>query len=246
PPAEDAKTGLVDDLADCAWQLSIPVRLPELERLIEIRIFSLLASSTKTNTFFEIKRICNVYFQIRQSSLYLFAAEVLLCRSDLPGSKLHFPPRLLLQHLELATEYLEFATDHLGCQSECALDFWQNNIGWVVVTLGPNGCIAKHGKEIVRVPAIGEAKAIDATGAEELFASGFLYRLVNGLNLEECCKVGLCNGGSVIRALGGEVTPENWQWMHKQMQTKGLTVPSSEGSLIGSFDVHGWHPLDAN
>lgn len=81
--------------------------------------------------------------------------------------------------------------------------------------------------QTVRVPAIGESKAIDATGAGDLFASGFLYGLVKGLSLEECCKVGSCSGGSVIRALGGEVTPENWQWMYKQMQTKGLTIPSS-------------------
>ncbi|GMP36287.1 hypothetical protein CsSME_00008465 [Camellia sinensis var. sinensis] len=115
-----------------------------------------------------------------------------------------------------------------GANPESALDFLAKHCQWAVVTLGPNGCIAKHGKEIVRVPAIGEAKAIDATGTEDLFASGCFYKLVKGLNLEECCKVGLCNGGSVIRDLGGEVTPQNWQWMHKQMQTKGLTVPSSD------------------
>lgn len=79
--------------------------------------------------------------------------------------------------------------------------------------------------QIVRVPAIGESKAIDATGAGDLFASGFLYGLVKGFSLEECCKVGSCSGGSVIRSLGGEVTPENWQWMYKQMQIKGLPVP---------------------
>ncbi|EOY14805.1 PfkB-like carbohydrate kinase family protein isoform 3 [Theobroma cacao] len=79
--------------------------------------------------------------------------------------------------------------------------------------------------EIVRVPAIGEAKAVDATGAGDLFAGGFLYGLVKGLSLEECCKVGSCSGGSVIRSLGGEVTPENWQWMYKQMQVKGLSLP---------------------
>ncbi|KAI7992485.1 hypothetical protein LOK49_LG12G03030 [Camellia lanceoleosa] len=58
-----------------------------------------------------------------------------------------------------------------GANPESALDFLAKHCQWVVVTLGPNGCIAKHGKEIVRVPAIGEAKAIDATGAEDLFAS---------------------------------------------------------------------------
>ena len=79
--------------------------------------------------------------------------------------------------------------------------------------------------QIVRVPAIGEAHPVDATGAGDLFASGFLYGLVKGLPLEHCCKVGSCSGGSVIRALGGEVRPENWQWMYKQLKSKGLSFP---------------------
>lgn len=81
--------------------------------------------------------------------------------------------------------------------------------------------------QIVCVPAIGEAKAIDATGAGDLFASGFLYGVIKGLSLEECCKVGTCSGGSVIRSLGGEVTLENWQWMYKHMQIKGLLTPDT-------------------
>nr|CAD1842824.1 unnamed protein product [Ananas comosus var. bracteatus] len=108
---------------------------------------------------------------------------------------------------------------------EVALEFLAKYCKWAVVTLGSKGCVAKHGKEVVRVPAIGESHAVDATGAGDLFASGFLYGLVKGLSLEECCKVGACSGGSVIRALGGEVMPENWQWMYKQMKAKGLSVP---------------------
>lgn len=86
--------------------------------------------------------------------------------------------------------------------------------------------LAKHVSQIVRVPAIGEAQASDATGAGDLFASGFLYGLLKGLSLEDCCKVGSCSGGSVIRSLGGDVTPENKLWMYKQMQIKGLPIPS--------------------
>ncbi|KAJ1380006.1 Ribokinase-like [Sesbania bispinosa] len=108
-----------------------------------------------------------------------------------------------------------------------AAEFLAKYCQWAVVTLGPNGCIAKHGNEIVRVPAIGEAKAIDATGAGDLFASGFLYGVIKGLSLEDCCKVGACSGGSVIRSLGGEVTLENWQWMYKHMQLKGLLTPDT-------------------
>jgi len=73
--------------------------------------------------------------------------------------------------------------------------------------------IRDHGAlpcQIVCVPAIGEAEAIDATGAGDLF----LYVVVKGLSLEECCNVGACSGGSVIRSLG-EVTLDNWQWTYK-------------------------------
>ncbi|KAK1318876.1 hypothetical protein QJS10_CPB04g01963 [Acorus calamus] len=73
------------------------------------------------------------------------------------------------------------------------------------------------GAKVTRVPAVGEEHATDATGASDLFASGFIYGLVNGLSLVECYKVGTCSGGSVIRSLGGEIRPENWQWMYKQM-----------------------------
>ncbi|KAJ0086284.1 hypothetical protein Patl1_09170 [Pistacia atlantica] len=121
----------------------------------------------------------------------------------------------------------DYCRGEQNADPEAALEFLAKNCQWAVVTLGSNGCIAKHGKEVVRVPAIGEAKATDATGAGDLFASGFLYGLVKGLSLEECCKVGSCSGGSVIRSLGGEVTPENWQWMRKQMQIKGLPIPAA-------------------
>ncbi|RRT55525.1 hypothetical protein B296_00010045, partial [Ensete ventricosum] len=81
--------------------------------------------------------------------------------------------------------------------------------------------------QVVRVRAIGDTHAVDATGAGDLFASGFLYGLVKGFCLEDCCKVGCCSGGSVVRALGGEVRPENWQWMYKQMQTGFLLSRSA-------------------
>ncbi|KAL9274723.1 putative sugar kinase [Drosera capensis] len=112
---------------------------------------------------------------------------------------------------------------------EAALNFLAKHCQWAVVTLGSKGSMAKHGNEVVRVPAIGESKAVDATGAGDLFASGFLYGLVNGLFLKDCCRVGSCSGSCVIRSLGGEVTPENWQWMYKQMQINGLPLPNLKG-----------------
>ncbi|GAB4847453.1 hypothetical protein Ancab_026510 [Ancistrocladus abbreviatus] len=122
-------------------------------------------------------------------------------------------------------EALEVVRGKQDANAEAALNYLATHCEWAVVTLGSNGCIAKHGKEMVRVPAIAEGQPTDATGAGDLFASGFLYGLIKGLSLEECCRVGSCSGGSVIRSVGAEVTPENRQWMYKQMQIKGLPAP---------------------
>ncbi|XP_052201853.1 uncharacterized protein LOC127807789 isoform X2 [Diospyros lotus] len=175
--------------------------------------------------------------EIIQAAIRIAKEEGILISLDLASFEMVRKFRLpLLKLLESGSIDLCFANEdeatellrgEQGADPEAALEFLAKHCQWAVVTLGSNGCIAKCGKESVRVPAIGESKAIDATGAGDLFASGFLYGLVRGLSLEECCRVGSCSGGSVIRALGGEVTPENWQWMHKQLQAKGLTLPNN-------------------
>ncbi|KAL0391963.1 UNVERIFIED_CONTAM: 5-dehydro-2-deoxygluconokinase [Sesamum radiatum] len=176
--------------------------------------------------------------EVIQAAITLAKQEGVSVSLDLASFEMVREFRLpLLQLLESGCVDLCFANEDEAAEllggednadSESALEFLANHCQWAVVTLGSKGCIAKHGKEVVRVPAIGEAVALDATGAGDLFASGFLYGLVNGLSLEDCCRIGSCSGGSVIRSLGGEVTPENWQWMYKQMQIKGLKIPEPQ------------------
>ncbi|EEF52600.1 uncharacterized sugar kinase slr0537 [Ricinus communis] len=173
--------------------------------------------------------------EVIQAAIRIAKQEGLCVSLDLASFEMVRNFRLpLLQLLESGDIDLCFANEDEAVEllrgeqkvdPEAALEFLAKHCNWAVVTLGSNGCIAKDKKEIVRVPAIGEANATDATGAGDLFASGFLYGLVKGLTLEECCKMGACSGGSVVRSLGGEVTPENRQWMYKQLQVKGLPVP---------------------
>ncbi|KAH7292629.1 hypothetical protein KP509_29G078400 [Ceratopteris richardii] len=102
------------------------------------------------------------------------------------------------------------------------LAFLAKYCSWAVVMLGSKGCIASHKDEIVRVSAIEVGEAVDTTGAGDLFASGFLYGMLNQLSLEDCCKVGCCAGAAVVRALGGEITKENIRWMHKRLELQNL------------------------
>ena len=63
---------LCDKLFECLW---VKVGLSELETLVEIRVLAYLRVAN-SKAFFQDKRICNVYFEIRQSSLYLFAVRI--------------------------------------------------------------------------------------------------------------------------------------------------------------------------
>ncbi|KAE8100266.1 hypothetical protein FH972_018181 [Carpinus fangiana] len=209
---------------------------PCLSNAVKVQVDDLTREDFKGSKWL-LLRYAKFNLEVIQAAIKIAKQEGLFVSMDLASFEMvrNFKAPLL-QLLESGDIDLCFANEdeatellrgEQNADPEVALEFLAKHCQWAVVTLGPSGCIAKHGKEVVRVPAIGETKAIDATGAGDLFASGFIYGLVKGLPLEECCKVGSCSGGSVIRSLGGEVTTDNWQWMYKQMQSKGLPVPDT-------------------
>lgn len=58
------------------------------------------------------------------------------------------------------------------------------------------------------------AQVVDATGAGDLFASGFLYGRLRGYPLQRCAQIGCMAGGAVVQTLGAEMSPANWEWLH--------------------------------
>ncbi|KAG2390472.1 uncharacterized protein HKW66_Vig0221220 [Vigna angularis] len=176
--------------------------------------------------------------EVIQAAILLAKQEGLLVSLDLASFEMvrNFKEPLLKLlesgNIDLCFANEDEATELLrggeqNADPETAVEFLAKYCQWAVVTLGSNGCIAKHGNEIARVPVIGEAKAKDATGAGDLFASGFLYGVIKGMSLEECCQVGACSGGSVVRSLGGELTLDNLHWMYKHMQIMNLLTPNT-------------------
>jgi sugar/nucleoside kinase (ribokinase family) len=83
-----------------------------------------------------------------------------------------------------------------------ALAALAERIPTVVVKLGPEGAIARRGAEAARVGAP-EVEAVDATGAGDCFAAGFLRGLAAGDSLEAALRLGVACGTLSTRALGG-------------------------------------------
>ena len=71
-----------------------------------------------------------------------------------------------------------------------------------VLTRSEAGSVIVSAGETVSVPADPVAKVMDATGAGDLYAAGFLFGLTQGLSIETCGKLGSLAAAEVISHIG--------------------------------------------
>ena len=83
-----------------------------------------------------------------------------------------------------------------------ALEKLKNECALAAITIGKKGSILiSNGKEINIDPFI-FGKAIDTTGAGDLYAGGFLKGLADGLKTEISAKIGSICAGQIVTQLG--------------------------------------------
>ncbi|HTJ58138.1 MAG TPA: adenosine kinase [Devosiaceae bacterium] len=70
------------------------------------------------------------------------------------------------------------------------------------ITMGAEGAMVIHNGEVVTVPAFPIEQVVDATGAGDLFAAGFLLSAGRGQDLEAALKLGCLAASEVISHIG--------------------------------------------
>jgi len=70
------------------------------------------------------------------------------------------------------------------------------------ITMGSQGAMVIHNGEIVTVPAYPVSEVVDATGAGDLFASGFLLALSRERDLKTALQAGCLSASEVISHIG--------------------------------------------
>ena len=88
--------------------------------------------------------------------------------------------------------------------SELAKDSWI-----AVVKMGKDGSLIQNMKQVFRVPAI-QVNCIDTTGAGDLYAAGFLYGMLNNMDLSISGKIGSILAGKVIEVIGARIPDATW------------------------------------
>ncbi len=107
----------------------------------------------------------------------------------------------------LANEDEAHAYTGLG-ESE-SLEKFVEKVPIAVVKRGARGALVGSGKDRVEVSAH-PVKALDTTGAGDLWASGFIYGLNHELGLENAANLGSRIGSEVVQVLGAVIPPEGW------------------------------------
>lgn len=78
------------------------------------------------------------------------------------------------------------------------------------MTLGAEGALIYDGKEYIKI-APNPVKAVDTTGAGDLFAGAFLYGITNGMNHKEAGDLASLASSKVVSRFGPRLTKEEHQ-----------------------------------
>lgn len=87
--------------------------------------------------------------------------------------------------------------------------------------MGAQGSLISRGGKIIKVKAMGSGAALDTTGAGDLWASGFLFGLINGYNLEKCGELGSVCGFEVCQVVGANISKEGWRRIKNYWRNNG-------------------------
>jgi sugar/nucleoside kinase (ribokinase family) len=120
---------------------------------------------------------------------------------------------------ELVREYVDIilanedeARVYTGLNDETrALEALSKDAEIAVLKVGVRGSFISFGGQTYQIGIQGSGEAIDTTGAGDLWASGFLYGLVNGLPVEKCGSLGAACGYEVCQVIGAHIPEDGWK-----------------------------------
>ena len=131
---------------------------------------------------------------------------------------------LMKQYVDVIFANEDEAREFCGTENfdpESAAKTLRGYCSTAAVKLGKKGALLKSGDETCRIePHI--VRAVDTTGAGDLWQAGFLYGWLNGFGLEKAGRMGAVLGAEIVQVLGAELPPERWPDIKVQFnQIKG-------------------------
>jgi len=97
-----------------------------------------------------------------------------------------------------------------------ALDLMAVLCKTAIVKTGPGGSVIKENGKLYRIYAE-PANCIDTTGAGDLYASGYLFGLMQNWEPDKCGEAGSILAAKVIEVPGAKIKDEGWEYIYDRM-----------------------------
>jgi sugar/nucleoside kinase (ribokinase family) len=111
----------------------------------------------------------------------------------------------------------EEARSFTGMEPAEALNYISKLCEVAVIKVGSEGSWIKRDQEIIKI-GTASVDLKDTTGAGDLYASGFLYGYVKGLDLEKCGLLGSLMAGKVIEIVGARMEGSRFELIKKEAE----------------------------
>jgi len=122
---------------------------------------------------------------------------------------MEFLDEIIRDYVDIVFANQEEAKAFTGLDPEGALSELAGLCDIAVVKVGSKGSLIQRGKEVHRVGVI-DVTPLDTTGAGDLYASGFIYGLINKYPLSCCGEIGSILSGKVIEVVGPKMDDHIW------------------------------------
>ncbi len=130
-------------------------------------------------------------------------------------------PDLIAQYVDILIANEDESLAYTGIRDETrALEALCRHVDLAVLKLGARGSRIAFKNQQLTVGAHGDGSAVDTTGAGDLWASGFLFGLVNRMPLAQCGDLGSLCGSEVCQVVGANIPAEKWGMIRNSMEDR--------------------------
>ena len=130
-------------------------------------------------------------------------------------------PDLVAQYVDILIANEDESLAYTGVRDEAsALEALCRHVDLAVLKLGVRGSRIACQNQRLAVDSYGDGWAADTTGAGDLWASGFLFGLVNQMPLARCGELGSLCGHAVCQVVGANIPADQWLTIRNGMEAK--------------------------
>jgi sugar/nucleoside kinase (ribokinase family) len=140
--------------------------------------------------------------------------------------------RIVDDYVDIVLANEDEARAFTGIDDEAeALEVMARAADIAVLKIGARGSYICHGDTTIHTPANGGGDIVDTTGAGDLWASGFLYGLISGMDLTDSGRLASRCGFEVCQTVGAAIPASGWERIHQCVND--LRADASQSSREG-------------